>query len=87
MSTQSEAALEDQLLRRLSSLGYSKIKLTDALSLSNFFREQLAKHNNTTFTDAEFKRIMTHLAGGSVFEKAKKLRGKFELPRKNGVKY
>ena len=82
MATQSEAELENNFIKQLVSLGYESVDIHDEEALINNLRSQLEKHNKTTFTDAEFKQIMEHLRKGTVFEKAMKLRDKFNLNRK-----
>ena len=46
MSTQSEQILENQLVEQLSTLGYSKVKITDEATLLSNLKAQLEKHNN-----------------------------------------
>ena len=88
MSTQSEAILEENLLTQLVGLGYEKVTINDDKALELNLKAQLEKRNQTTFSAMEFKRILNHLAKGSVFEKAKTLRDKFDLQRDDGtVKY
>lgn len=85
---QSEAALEKGLLETLEKMNYQRLIIPDLETLHTNFREQLSKHNKVELSDAEFKRIMIHLEGGSAFEKAEKLRDKYELIREDGtVKY
>lgn len=74
MSTQSEEALEDNLIKKLVSGGYEQVEIKDEKKLINNFKTQLEKFNETKFTDEEFKKIMTYLEGGSVFNKSKKLK-------------
>jgi type I restriction enzyme R subunit len=64
----------------LVRLNYEKACVDDETKLLSNLKTQLEKHNKTTFTDKEFKRILNHLNKGSVFEKAKRLRDKFVLP-------
>jgi type I restriction enzyme R subunit len=87
MSTQSEAALEKNLIAQLSSCGYEQVTIPDLDALEANFKEQLEKHNNVSLTNEEFKRILTHLDGGGTFKKALKLRDKFELHRDNETIY
>ena len=47
----------------------------------------MERFNNTTFTDDEFRKILIHLEGGSIFEKAKKLRDQYELSREDETFY
>lgn len=85
---QSEAALEKGLIETLIKMNYKRVEIKDLDSLNENFRSQLSKHNNIELSDAEFNRILIHLEGGSTFEKAKKLRDKYELLREDGtVKY
>ncbi|MCD6396578.1 MAG: type I restriction endonuclease subunit R [Spirochaetaceae bacterium] len=87
MSYQSEAALEANLIKTLSANGYESVKITNTEALELNFREQLEKHNGVTFSNEEFLRIRNHLDGGSVFEKAVKLRDRYELIRDAGTVY
>ncbi|WP_299836035.1 type I restriction endonuclease subunit R [uncultured Tenacibaculum sp.] len=84
MSTQSEQVLENQLLEQLSNIGYAKVSIPDEASLLTNLKTQLEKHNNITFTDKEFERVLNTLSKGSVFEKAKTLREKQHIVRDNG---
>ena len=87
MSYQSEAALEATLIKTLSANGYGSVKIANIEALELNCREQLEKHNGVTFSDEEFLRIRNQLDGGSVFEKAIKLRDRFELIRETGTVY
>ena len=84
---ESEAVLEERFISKLVDNGYERVEINDEKDLIANFKTQLEKLNKTNFTDEEFNRILLHLEGGSVFEKAKKLRDKYELQRKDGVKY
>lgn len=79
--SQSEAALENELIEQLHRLGYEPVTISDEAAMRRNFKRQLEKHNKTTFTDKEFRRILNHLNGGSRFEKAKKLRDRYLLIR------
>jgi len=85
MSTQSEAILEENLIGQLVSLKYEKVSIKDDKQLEQNLKTQLEKHNKTTISDSEFKRVLNHLNGGSVFEKAKKLRDRYNLLRDDGT--
>ena len=85
MSTQSEAILENNLIKQLISLKYEKVDIKDDKDLESNLKSQLEFHNKTTISESEFKRILNHLNGGSVFEKAKKLRDKYVLTRDDGT--
>ena len=82
MSYQSEAELEKQLINKLSSQGYSYIKLEDYKALENNFRVQLNYINKSILegvdlSDKEFERILIYLNGKTVYQSAKQLRVTF----------
>jgi type I restriction enzyme, R subunit len=87
MTVQSEAVLEKKLIEQLVSQGYETVQINDETELNSNFRRQLELHNKIKLTDDEFDRILTHLDGGSVFAKAKKLRDKYALKREKEVIY
>jgi len=72
-SKQSEAELEEQLIRKLSRIGYDRITIADDDLVPNL-KQQLERLNDTSITEEEMKRILIHLSQGTVYEKAKKLR-------------
>lgn len=84
---QSEALLEDNFINNLVSNGYERVQLNNYSDLKSNFKTQLEKHNNIELTDQEFKSVLNHLDGGSIFHKAQKIRDKYELIREDGVKY
>lgn len=85
---QSESTLEQGLMNTLELMNYQRVVIRDQKELEANFRRQLAKYNKTEFTETEFKRIMIYLEGGSTYEKAKKLRDRYELLREDGtIKY
>ena len=84
MTTQTEQILENQLIDRLQKLGYEYVNIGNETDLINNLKLQLEKHNDVTFTDREFDRVMNILSKGSVFEKAKTLRQKQHIVRDNG---
>jgi len=86
MSKQSESVLEENLIRQLSGeLGYEKVIIKDEEGLLANLKSQLEIHNKITITQSEFGRVLNHLSGGSVFEKAKILRDKFALILDDGT--
>ena len=88
MCIQSEASLEKKLIEQLDGQGYDKVKISDESDLLLNFKSQLEQHNKCTFSNNEFSRILSHLDGGSIFDKSKKLRDLYELPTDTGdVKY
>lgn len=92
MTTQSEAALEEGLIRTLIENSYERVVIKEEENLRENFKRQLEKHNRrelelngrTEFTEAEFDRILLHLEGGTRFEKAKKLRDLYTLQTDDG---
>ncbi|WP_338240003.1 hypothetical protein, partial [Persicobacter diffluens] len=61
MTTQSEQALENNLIAQLQKMGYEKVDIPDENALLANLRATLAKHNNATFSDVEFKQVMNYL--------------------------
>ncbi len=92
MGYQSEAALENELIKDLSKMGYERVLIKGEEELKSNLKKQLEKFNHTklkqhgkeSFSDKEFEKILIHLDGGTIFEKSKKLRDKYELPLDNG---
>jgi len=84
MAIQSEAVLEENLIKQLTSLNYKRVSIEDEESLLSNLKGQLEKHNKTTFTEQEFKFILNHLNKGTVFDKAVILRGRVSIPMENG---
>lgn len=83
--TQSEQELEQNLIQRLTGLGYEPVTIRNAADLTANLKTQLEKHNNTQLTPEEFKRVLNHLDKGNVFDRADRLRDKMELPRDDGT--
>ncbi len=89
MATQSEQALEENLLSQLISLNYKRVVIPDETALLANLKTQLETHNktalaDTSFTDAEFAVVLNHLNKGNVFERAGILRDKLQLTRTDG---
>ena len=84
MSKQPEQILEDKLIVQLQKLGYGLVHITNKKELIANLKQQLEKHNNISFTDKEFEKVLNILSKGSVFEKAKTLREKQHIVRDNG---
>ena len=72
---QSEQQLENALLKQLATLGHSPVSIPDEKTLLSNLKIQLETHNKLTFSDNEFKKVVNILNAGSVFERAKTLRG------------
>jgi type I restriction enzyme R subunit len=84
MTRQSEAALEDQLLKQLVSLGYKQVEIRSESDLLVNLKQQFEIHNEVKLSDQEFKRVLNILNKGSVFERAKLLRQKHFIEQDNG---
>ena len=84
MSKQPEQVLEDKLLLQLQTLGYTYVAIHDERDLLANLKTQLEKHNGIQFSTKEFDRVLNILSKGSVFEKAKTLRGKQHIVKDNG---
>lgn len=84
MTTQSEAALERELVNQLTSIGWENVSVKNETDLVQNLKTQLEVHNSKTFTTKEFKDILTRISLGDIFEKAKRLRGKMEYQQDDG---
>lgn len=85
MTTQSEHILEETLITQLVQGGYERVTLKDEAAMLRNLKVQLEKHNQKTFSDNDFKKILNHLTRGTnVFEKAKLLRDKFSFKNDAG---
>lgn len=87
MTTQPEALLENELVKQLAGQGYAQVKIADEKELIANLQKQLGAFNQTTFTAKEFEAILNHLSKGTVFEKAKTLRDRFQLNREDGSSF
>lgn len=91
MAYQSEAELENRLIKKLETQGYDRVFIDDYASLENNFRKQLDQFNisalnNEPLTDKEFERVLNILNGKSVLQSAIKLREKIDFDRDDGTK-
>ncbi|MBO1053534.1 MAG: type I restriction endonuclease subunit R [Dolichospermum sp. DET73] len=84
---QSELELEQNLIKRLTGLGYEPVNISSAEDLKANLKAQLEKHNGITLSDTEFKSILNHLDKGNIFDRAKRLRDKMELSRDDGTTF
>lgn len=84
MTTQSEQALENSLIKQLVSMKYERVEINDEPALLANLKTQLEKHNQTTYSAKEFERILNHISKGNVYDKAKTLRDRMHLVRDNG---
>ena len=90
MGYQSEAELEDKLIKKLVSQQYNFVKIPDYDALVDNFRVQVNKFNKDilqgkNLSDVEFQRLMNYMTGKSVFQCAKQLRDQFVLERDDGT--
>ena len=85
MTTQSEQALENNLLEQLQKMKYERVEIADEFALLKNLKNQIEKHNDTTLSDKEFERILNHLDKGNVFDRAKIMRDKMVLTCDNGT--
>lgn len=88
MSHQSEALLEEELVKQLEGQDFEYVDVKNMSDLEENLKVQLELLNKTRFSEKEFNRILLHLDGGSIFDKALRLRDHFELTRDdNTVSY
>lgn len=87
MSVQSEAILENNLIKQLVGLGYQSEPIADETELLSNLQTQLESFNKTTFSQKEFNAILNHLAKGTVFDKAKTLKDRYNLSREDGTSF
>jgi len=88
---QSEAELENQLIKQLNDQDYVSVEINDYDALLANFREQFCrfnagKLNGKPLSDKEWERLTNYMLGNSVFESAKILRDKYVLERDDGTK-
>jgi type I restriction enzyme R subunit len=84
---QSEAVLENNLIKQLRDLSYASVKIQDCEALVANLQSQISLFNETTITAKEFDTILNHLAKGNVFEKDKTLRDRFQLIKEDGTSF
>ncbi len=85
--SQSEALLEKNLIQQLVGMGFASVRIYDNETFLSNLKSQLESFNKTTFTPKEFNAILNHLAKGTVFEKAKTLRDRFQLTKESGESF
>lgn len=91
MGYQSEAELENQLIKQLEEQDYPQVQINDYEALVDNFKVQFSKFNqskigDTPLSDKEWERLFNYMLGKSVFESAKVLRDKYVLERDDGSK-
>lgn len=87
MIHQSEAILENNLIKQLIGLGYESIRVHDGDVFVSNLKSRLEAFNKINFTAKEFDAVLNHLAKGNVFEKAKTLRDRFHLKREDNTSF
>lgn len=80
--SQSEQELEQNLIDRLTELGYEPVTIRNAADLAANLKTQLEKHNNTQLSPEEFKRVLNHLDKGNVFDRERRRRRGKRLNRR-----
>jgi len=85
---ESEAQLENNLIKQLQGLEYDFVTIKDEKELLDNLKKQLEIHNFKTLnwktlSDKEFDRVLNHLNKWNVFERAKILRDKMSLELDN----
>jgi type I restriction enzyme R subunit len=84
MTTQSEQALENNLIAQLQTLGFDKVPIDNEKALVANLKKQLENHNKTHLSDFEFRQILNQLAKGNIFNKAKILRDRIAYNKDDG---
>lgn len=84
---QSEAQLEQNLIERLTGLGYEPVTISNANDLGSNLKTQLEKHNNIQLSQDEFKKVLNHLDKGNIFDRSECLRDKMQLSRDDGSNF
>ncbi|MCP1674428.1 type I restriction enzyme R subunit [Natronocella acetinitrilica] len=93
MTMQSELDMEKALVDQLGGLGYEIVEIRNEPALVDNFKAQieahnkdeLAKHGRDTLSRDEFDQLLNTLNRGSVFDRAKQLRGRVEVKCADGV--
>ena len=86
---ESEAMLEEKLIKHLEVLGYERVTLRNLDDVKNNFRKQINLHNKEELggkdlSDKEFDRLYNMITGKGVFASAKILREKQCIERDDG---
>ena len=82
MKTQTEDQLEQELVKALvSKNNYSRSMIKTEDQLIKNLKQKLEILNQQTFSEIEFKRILNHLEKGGILDKARTLRGRFDLKK------
>ena len=87
---QSEFELENQMIKTMIDLGYSKVNIPDEKSLLSNLRIQIDTHNlkkhlnNKPLSNQEFDRLLIQLGGKGIFQSAYNLRQLQTIERDDG---
>lgn len=86
---ESEAMLEEKLIKHLQILGYERVNLKSTDDVKNNFRKQINIHNKEELqgkelSDKEFERLYSMITGKGVFASSKILREKQAIERDDG---
>ncbi|WP_421879774.1 type I restriction endonuclease subunit R [Marinoscillum sp.] len=84
MTREPEQILEDNLVDQLIELGYQKVAIPDEAALLQNLKTQLENYNDVTLTDHDFTKVINYLNKGSVFQRSKTLRDRFQLTNESG---
>lgn len=85
MTTQSEQALENNLIQQLQGMEYEYVRIPDEAALVANLKSQLEKHNGIQLSDAEFAQVLNHLDKGNVYDRAQILRDTLHFTRDDGT--
>lgn len=90
MGYQSEAELENQLIRQLTTQGYTEVKIANQDDLIDNFKKQFLifnreKLSGIDLSEKEWTRLFNKMYGKTVFESARTLRDKLPLERDDGT--
>lgn len=86
---QSEAELENNMIKTLVDLGYERVIINDEQALLDNFRNQIFLHNqdrlnNKPLSNSEFDRLLISLGGKGIFNSAYNLRQLQTITRDDG---
>ncbi len=81
---ETEYQLEEKFINTLRSVEYRRINIKTEEELLENLRKELGVHNNTTYSDEEFRQIKNYLQANSIIDAAKKLRDKLDIKADDG---
>lgn len=84
MTTQSEQILEQNLITQLTAMKYEPVTIRNERDLLANLKTQLEKHNQATYSEPEFAKILNHLSKGNIYDRSKTLRDRMALQRDDG---